>query len=160
MTADGITITVASGGDDLAAVIALMRAYAASLPVDLGYQNFEAEMAAMPGKYAPPKGVLLLARNKSRSPIGCVALRPMDDAGRCEMKRLYVAPEGRGIGLGRRLVEALIAEARRIGYREICLDTLPHMDEAMGLYGRLGFTAIPPYYGPAPEGTRFMGRLL
>ncbi len=146
--------------EDLDRVAGLFRRYAASLPVDLGYQNFEAELAGLPGKYAPPQGVLLLARDAIGDPIGCVALRPMDEPGRCEMKRLYIAREGRGRGLGRRLVEALMQEARRIGYREICLDTLPHMDEAMGLYEKLGFTPIQPYYGPAPAGTRFLGRTL
>lgn len=159
-TNGNIAISTVAAGDDLVAVVGLMRAYAASLPVDLGYQNFEAEMAAMPGKYAPPKGVLLLARDADGVPIGCVALRPMDEAGRCEMKRLYIAPEGRGRGLGRMLVEALMSEARRIGYREICLDTLPHMGEAMALYATLGFAPIAPYYGPAPAGTRFLGRML
>lgn len=154
------SISAVRSREDLDAVIALMRAYAASLPVDLGYQNFDAEMADMPGKYAAPTGVLLLARDGGGRPIGCVALRPMDEPGRCEMKRLYIAPAGRGLGLGRRLVEALMIEARRIGYREICLDTLPHMDDAMGLYAKLGFAAIPPYYGPAPDGTRFLGRML
>lgn len=146
--------------EDLEAVVGLFRQYAASLPVDLGYQNFEVELAGMPGKYAPPKGALLLARTGTGKAAGCVALRPMEAAGRCEMKRLYVTPDGRGAGLGRRLVETLMSEARRIGYREICLDTLPHMDEAIGLYGKLGFAPIPAYYGPAPEGTRFLGRLL
>lgn len=160
MTEPVARIEAVCGGEDLAAVIALMRAYARSLPVDLGYQNFEAEMAAMPGKYAPPAGVLLLARNADALPIGCVALRPLDDAGRCEMKRLYIAPEGRGQGLGRMLVEGLMIEARRIGYREICLDTLPHMGEAMALYATLGFAPIATYYGPAPQGTRFLGRML
>lgn len=157
---DLAAIDLVRNPDDLVAVIALMRAYASSLPVDLGYQNFEAEMAAMPGKYAAPMGALLLARRSDGLPIGCVALRPMHEPGRCEMKRLYIAPEGRGQGLGRRLVEALMQDARRIGYREICLDTLPHMADAMGLYAKLGFAAIPPYYGPAPTGTRFLGRML
>src|ERR1700733_6356013 len=88
--------------EDLEATKALFNAYAASLGINLSYQNFVAEMAAMPGKYAPPKGELLLARDKVGAAIGCVGLRPLED-GVCEMKRLYVAPEGRGLGLGRAL---------------------------------------------------------
>lgn len=123
---------------DLAAVVTLFRAYAATLDVDLAYQDFEAELAAMPGKYAPPAGELLLARQSDGTPVGCVGLRPLDVAGCCEMKRLYVALEGRGTGLGRLLVETVIAEARRLGYRDMRLDTLPTMHEAQALYTRLG----------------------
>src|SRR6202035_4575987 len=101
-------------------------------------QDFEAEMAAMPGKYAPPAGELLLARDGAGKPVGCVGLRPIEPAGCCEMKRLYVAPEGRGIGLGKALVDALVEVAERIGYREIKLDTLPSMAGAQSLYRKLG----------------------
>lgn len=149
----------AAGPDDLAAIAGLFRAYAASLPVDLGYQDFEAELAALPGKYAPPAGALLIARDGAGAPLGCVALRPMAD-GCCEMKRLYVAPAGRGLGLGRALAEAICAEARRRGYREIRLDTLPTMTEAQGLYARLGFVPTAPYYDTPVAGTRFLARAL
>ena len=149
----------AAGPDDLAAIAGLFRAYAASLPVDLGYQDFEAELAALPGKYAPPAGALLIARDGAGAPLGCVALRPMAD-GCCEMKRLYAAPAGRGLGLGRALAEAICAEARRRGYREIRLDTLPTMTEAQGLYARLGFVPTAPYYDTPVAGTRFLARAL
>jgi GNAT superfamily N-acetyltransferase len=96
---------------DLATTVDLFRAYAASLDVDLAYQNFEAEMAAIPGKYAPPTGELLLARDADGKPVGCVGLRPIEPHGCCEMKRLYVSPEGRGTGLGRKLVDALVRVA-------------------------------------------------
>jgi GNAT superfamily N-acetyltransferase len=125
--------------DDLAAVVRLFRAYASSLDIDLSYQDFEAEMQAMPGKYAPPAGELLLARSSDGTPVGCVGLRPIEPRGCCEMKRLYVAPEGRGAGLGERLVAAVVREAERIGYREMRLDTLPSMSGAMALYRKLGF---------------------
>jgi ribosomal protein S18 acetylase RimI-like enzyme len=144
--------------DDLAAVIVLFRAYAASLDVDLAFQGFEAEMAAMPGKYAPPTGELLLARAAGGEPAGCAALRPLGEAGACEMKRLYVAPAGRGGGLGEALAKALIREAARIGYREMRLDTLPTMTTAMALYRKLGFAPIPPYYDTPVAGTVFMRR--
>lgn len=141
---------------DLAATIALFRAYATSLPIDLGYQNFEAEMARMPGKYAPPSGELLLTRNSEGLAVGCVGLRAFGDRGECEMKRLYVAPEGRGLGLGKALALAVIEIARVRGYRGILLDTLASMAEAQGLYCRLGFAEIPAYYDTPIADTIFM----
>jgi ribosomal protein S18 acetylase RimI-like enzyme len=146
--------------EDLAATVGLFRAYAASLDVDLSYQDFEAEMAAMPGKYAPPAGELLLARAGEGRPVGCGGLRPIEPPGCCEMKRLYVSPEGRGIGLGKGLVEALVEVAKRIGYREMKLDTLPSMVEAQSLYRKLGFEVSQPYYDTPVAGTLFMRRTL
>lgn len=113
-------------------------------------------MAAMPGKYAPPSGALLLARDSSGIPVGCVGLRPIEPRGCCEMKRLYVAPQGRGFGLGEKLVGAVIEEAKRIGYREMRLDTLPSMTVAIALYTKLGFEPIAPYYETPVVGTHFM----
>jgi len=143
-------------GENLAAAATLFRAYAGALDVDLAYQDFAAELAALPGKYAPPKGALLLARKADGAAAGCVALRPLAEDGICEMKRLYIAPEGRGAGLGRRLVEAIVAEARRIGYREMRLDTLPTMTEAIALYRSLGFEPTPAYYDCPIAGTLFL----
>lgn len=142
--------------EDMAATIALFRAYAASLDIDLCFQGFEEELAAMPGKYAPPAGELLLARNAAGEPAGCIALRPLAEPGLCEMKRLYVATAGRGLGLGRRLAEAIVGEARRIGYRQIVLDTLPSMVEARALYASLGFEETTPYYATPLKGTLFL----
>lgn len=145
---------------EIAATVALFRAYAASLAVDLSYQNFEAELAAMPGAYAPPAGELILARSPDGTDLGCVAVRPLRPDGCCEMKRLYVTPEGRGQGLGRRLVEAAILRAGQIGYREMRLDTLPSMTEAIALYRRCGFEVGEPYYDTPVAGTLFMRRVL
>jgi GNAT superfamily N-acetyltransferase len=145
---------------DLAAVVALFRAYADSLGIDLDYQDFATELATMPGKYAPPAGELLLARDLRGAPLGCVALRPLTAEGCCEMKRLYVLPSGRGAGLGKALVDAILQKAARIGYREIRLDTLPDMAEAMALYRQAGFAAVDPYYDTPVAGTRFLGRSL
>ena len=142
--------------DDLAAAIGLIRADAATLEIDLAYQGFEAELQAMPGAYAPPRGALLLARPCHGTPMGCVGLRPITADGRAEMKRLFVAEEARGCGLGQRLALAAIAAAERIGYREIVLDTLPSMTGAQALYRRLGFEVIDPYYETPIEGTIFM----
>ncbi|MDC0667143.1 GNAT family N-acetyltransferase [Nannocystis radixulma] len=150
------TISPASGPPDITAVAQLFAAYAASLGVDLGYQDFETELASLPGKYAPPSGALLLARDATRMPVGCVALRPLADAGACEMKRLYVAPEGRGLGLGKALLAAIIGEARRIGYREIRLDALPTMTAAQALYRAHGFEPMAPYYDTPVAGTAFL----
>jgi len=145
--------------EDLAATADLFRAYEASIETDLCFQGFAEELATLPGKYAPPKGALLLARNGGGRPVGCVALRPAEgDA--CEMKRLYVAPEGRGLGLGRALAEAAIAEARRIGYRRMQLDTLPAMAPAQALYRELGFEPAPAYYETPISGTIFMSLAL
>ena len=143
--------------DDLAATAALFQAYAASLPVDLGYQDFASELAALPGKYAPPHGELLLARDGDGAPLGCVGLRPLAAEGCCEMKRLYLTPAARGLGLGRALTDAVIAAARRLGYRELRLDTLPTMTTAIGLYEQMGFRRIAAYYAPVPAGTIFLG---
>jgi GNAT superfamily N-acetyltransferase len=144
---------------DLKAAIALFEAYAAALGIDLSYQDFAGEMAAMPGKYGPPLGELLLARHVDGAPLGCVGLRPLTES-ICEMKRLYVAPAARGLGLGKALVTSVIEQAGRIGYREMRLDTLPTMTSAIGLYRAFGFEPIPPYYHTPVEGTIFLARQL
>ena len=154
------TLAPALAPADLDAVRALFRAYAASLPVDLGYQGFEDELAALPGVYASPEGLLLLARAPDGSPLGCGAFRAMKAGEGCEMKRVYIAPAARGLGLGIAMVEALMAQARLAGYRTIALDTLPSMIEAHRLYAKLGFTPIAPYYDTPIDGTVFLGRAL
>jgi ribosomal protein S18 acetylase RimI-like enzyme len=146
-----------AGAADLDDVRTLFRAYAGSLSVDLAYQNFAAELAGLPGDYAPPRGALLLARDRAGQALGCVALRPMAEPACAEIKRLYVAPAGRGGGLGRALAVAVIDEARRLGYRQARLDTLPDMTAAIGLYRSLGFAAIAPYYATPVAGTLFLG---
>jgi ribosomal protein S18 acetylase RimI-like enzyme len=143
---------------DLDATVALFRAYAAALPIDLAYQGFEAELAALPGPYAAPTGELLLARNDSGAAVGCVGLRRLGPSGVCEMKRLYVDPAARGAGLGEALVAAIIAAAERLGYREMRLDTLPSMAGALALYRRAGFAPTAPYYDTPVAGTLFMRR--
>jgi ribosomal protein S18 acetylase RimI-like enzyme len=135
--------------DDLDVTRTLFRGYAASLTTDLCFQNFQAELAGLPGKYAPPQGRLLLAWSGGE-PVGCIAMRPLE-GGDCEMKRLWVRPHMRGASLGRRLVERICQEARAAGYARICLDTLPNMSEAIRLYTAMGFQPIEPYvYNPVP----------
>lgn len=157
----GVPFTIApvASAADLDAARALFQAYAASLPVDLAYQGFATELATLPGKYGPPGGALLIAWNRGGEPLGCVGLRLLAD-GVCEMKRLYVDPAARGSGLGRALMAAVLAEAAKLGYREIRLDTLPTMSAAIAMYRRAGFEAVAPYYDGAPEGTLFLGRRL
>ena len=127
--------------DDLEATVNLFYTYVKSLGVDLTFQDFENEMATMPGKYVPPAGELLLARSSQGEPIGCVALRALGPAGSrcCEMKRLYTLPRVRGVGVGKALVLAILDVARYLQYDEIKLDTLPSMKSAIGLYKKLGF---------------------
>jgi ribosomal protein S18 acetylase RimI-like enzyme len=145
---------------DISDTARMFEAYAASLDVDLAYQGFAAELAGLPGLYAPPAGALLLARGLGGAALGCVALRPMAADGCCEMKRLFVAPAGRGLGLGRALLDAVLGAAARLGYREMRLDTLPTMDAAIALYQSAGFRDIAPYYATPVAGTLFLARPL
>lgn len=140
--------------DDLAAIREMLYEYRDWLQVDLCFQSFDAEVQALPWQYAPPAGALLIARAAGR-PVGMIALRPAAD-GRCEMKRLYVRAEARGSGLGRQLVDGIIAAARARGYREMILDTLPVMQSAQRLYEEVGFLDIEPYYASPIAGTRYM----
>ena len=154
--AQKFSITLAESKGDIDAARGLFELYAASLPVDLGYQGFPDELAMLPGQYAGPCGRLLLARNLSGLPVGCVALRPLSEPGDCEMKRLFVLASTRGWGLGRALVLRLIREAAQLGYDRLRLDTLDSLTEASALYESLAFARIPAYYAPVPAGTSFM----
>lgn len=143
---------------DLPAIREMLHEYADWLKVDLCFQNFDVEVAGLPGDYAPPSGALLIARIDGQ-PAGMVALRKKDDE-RCEMKRLFVRSSARGLRLGRRLAERIIAEGQARGYREMVLDTLPVMQDAQRLYVALGFSDIEPYYLSPISGTRFMSLTL
>lgn len=150
------TVRQATSAADLDAVRTLFREYAAEFRPVPGFrealclQGFEAELAALPGVYAPPAGALLLAFVEDE-PAGCVAFKRLGD-GVCEMKRLYVRPARRGSGAGRRLVETVAGEARRAGYRRMRLDTVPDFESATRLYRSCGFRDIPAYGGhPAPH---------
>ena len=163
---------------ELDAVRAIFRDYAASLGIDLGFQNFDHELASLPGEYAEPRGALLLAvvdvgevavpvaaeplaraQGRLAHVAGCCALRPLDTAdypNAAEMKRLYVRPQFRGVGLGRQLAEAILDAARGAGYACVLLDTLDDMESARALYEDLGFAEVPPYYHNPIAGSHYL----
>ncbi|TMQ66239.1 MAG: GNAT family N-acetyltransferase [Candidatus Eisenbacteria bacterium] len=153
-----VEISAAESKSDWATARGLFEEYAASLGFDLSFQDFDREVASLPGDYSSPRGVILLALDGSAA-AGCVALRPL--AGEtCEMKRLYVRPSHRGTGLGKRLADAILAEARARGYRYMRLDTVPGMEAAIALYRALGFRDIDPYRANPIPGAIFMEREL
>jgi len=141
-------------GGDVEQARRLFVEYQAALGVDLCFQGFAEELATLPGNYSRPGGCLLLAVDGATI-LGGIGLRALQGSD-CEMKRLYVRPEGRGRGLGRMLAEAVIGEAREAGYDRIVLDTLPGMKEAQALYRSLGFREIAPYYPNPIEGVAYM----
>jgi putative acetyltransferase len=133
----------------------LFLEYAQSLGFSLCFQNFDKELARLPGDYAPPEGRLLLAEYEGKL-AGCVALHKLEDD-ICEMKRLYLRPQFRGKGLGRVLADRILAEARQIGYRRMRLDTVePVMKDAVAMYRRIGFREIAPYRSNPNPGTLYM----
>jgi len=144
--------------DHIEIVRELLREYERALGVDLCFQGFATELETLPGNYAPPSGRLLIAWHAGHA-VGCVALQRVD-AQRGEMKRLYVRPAARGLGLGRTLVERVLDDARVIGYKRVVLDTLPTMIEAQRLYEQFGFVDIEPYRANPIVGTRYLGKSL
>jgi ribosomal protein S18 acetylase RimI-like enzyme len=150
-----------AAADEMGTVATLFREYAAALGVDLSYQGFEAELAALPGHYVPPAGSLLLAFSAAGAPVGCVGVRPFPaEPGTCEMKRLHISLGARNGGLGRALAEAALEAATRAGYTQMRLDTLPEMIVAQALYRRLGFETTSAYYATPVPGTIFMRKNL
>jgi putative acetyltransferase len=144
--------------EELEAVRAIFQEYAGSLGVDLCFQQFDEEMATLPGEYAPPRGALFLASVDGEI-AGCCALRPLDTAdypNAAEMKRLYVRKPFRNFGLGRQLAEATLDAAREAGYASVLLDTLDEMETARALYEELGFQEIPPYYHNPIPGAHYL----
>lgn len=143
---------------ELAAVRAIFQEYADSLGVDLCFQQFDEELASLPGEYSPPRGALFLA-SVDGEVAGCCALRPLDTAdypNAAEMKRLYVRKPFRNFGLGRQLAEATLDAAREAGYASVLLDTLDEMETARALYEELGFREIPPYYHNPIPGAHYL----
>ena len=152
-------IKQAANEDHIADARALFREYEAWLGMSLCFQKFEEEVASLPGKYAPPGGRLYVAYDGG-SPVGCIALRGLEP-GICEMKRLYLRDAARGKGVGVRLIERVIADARAIGYEKMRLDTFPpKMGKAVGLYEAHGFYEIPAYYDNPHGGVLYMEKTL
>ncbi|MBX3287770.1 MAG: GNAT family N-acetyltransferase [Acidobacteria bacterium] len=150
-----VSIRQALTADDIVVAASLFREYAEWLGFDLCFQGFDRELAELPGKYAEPEGRLYLAYLDGE-PVGCVGLRPLED-NICEMKRLYLRSEARGSGLGRKLIERLISDAREIGYMAMRLDTYPpKMAAAVKLYYEYGFREIEPYYENPHSGVLYM----
>jgi len=151
----GLTLAQAESRAQIAHARALFLEYAESLGFSLCFQNFELELARLPGDYAPPEGRLLLAEYEGDL-AGCVALHKLEP-GICEMKRLYLRPQFRGKGLGRALAEVIIAEARHIGYQRMRLDTVePVMKDAVAMYRKIGFREIAPYCTNPIAGVLYM----
>ncbi len=153
-----IQLVISTSADDLAATSGVFREYAISLGFDLCFQDFEGEIANLPGDYATPRGALLLA-HVDGAIAGCCALRPLDSSdyvNAAEMKRLYVRPAFRGLGLGRQLAEAILDAARMSGYDSVLLDTLNDMEIARAMYEELGFKEIPPYYHNPLAGAHYL----
>ena len=158
MTPSCVTLTSASSPEDLAIVRALLTEYAEALGLDLFFQDFDTELATLPGAYAPPRGGLLLALVDG-TVAGCCALRPLDAvdySNAAEIKRLYVRKAFRGFGLGRQLTEGILDVARQAGYACVLLDTLDDMESARALYTDLGFQEIPPYYHNPMAGANYL----
>ncbi|KAE8450885.1 hypothetical protein EG329_005325 [Mollisiaceae sp. DMI_Dod_QoI] len=168
-----ITIRTPNYPSDIPAIRELFTAYAISLGIDLSFQDFEKELASLPGKYAAPNGALLLAflnENTDGEAVGCIAVRSLSSLSYssanehlpkvCEMKRLYCTPAARGLGTGRALAERIIELAEKLGYDEMRLDTLPSMEGARKLYHSLGFVEIEAYYDTPLAGTIFLSKKL
>jgi ribosomal protein S18 acetylase RimI-like enzyme len=153
-------LSKARTAEEIAAVATLFREYADWLGIDLSFQDFESELTTLPGKYAPPFGELLLARSVDGDSLGCVGVRPLGGSEVCEMKRLYVRPQARSLGIGRALVAAILSVAKDLGYAEMKLDTLSSMKEAIALYKEFGFARIPAYYDNPVQGVVYLGKQL
>jgi putative acetyltransferase len=158
MASPEITLIIPSSAQEWQATHEILRDYQASLDVSLDFQHFEAELADLPGAYAPPTGVMLLALIDG-AVAGCGGFRNLpdaDDANACEMKRLFVRPVFRRFGLGRLLALDLIDRALVAGYSAVLLDTLDEMEAARGLYASLGFEEVPPFYFNPLPGARYL----
>lgn len=154
-----LRLDIAIGAADLELARTLFREYAATLGFALDFQGFEEELAGLPGEYAEPRGTIVLAR-VDEAVAGCVALRALPETGACEMKRMYVRPAFQRQGLGRRLGERILADARARGYRIMRLDTIDSMTPAIALYRDLGFRTIPAYrYNPLAGALYFEAEL-
>ncbi len=161
MILDDFDIQVARSAEDIGVAGDMFREYQEWLGVDLCFQNFENELSTLPGKYAPPRGEIFIARQNGHV-AGVVALRPvgLNEPGRSEMKRLYVREAFRGQGLGRMLAKIVVSFAKEAGYQVIVLDTLPHLKSAIKIYASMGFDETAPYYENPLLGVVYMEKIL
>lgn len=156
---EDISYKCAVDAQDVEDVRRLFNAYKDWLGLDLTFQGFDKEVNSLPGQYGRPHGAIVLARRASGTAVGCVALRPCSiGVETCEMKRLYVSPDGRRLGMGRRLIEEIVRIAVEAGYRRMCLDTLSHMHGAISLYRQTGFVQIDSYYDTPLRDTMFFAK--
>ncbi len=155
-----VVIQPVRGDADLDAAGQLIREYVDWLGIDLSFQDFDAEIADLSAKYAPPTGELFLARREDGQFLGCAGVTSFSRPSACELKRLYVRDAPRGTGTGRALAAAAIVAAVSLGYREMLLDTLSTMSSAIGIYRALGFETIPPYYDNPVQGAVFFAKPL
>jgi ribosomal protein S18 acetylase RimI-like enzyme len=155
-----VRIKVMRTRQDFADVGTFFREYAQWLRIDGNFPDLEVEIANLPGQYASPSGEVFLAADHSGTAVGCVAVRPLEESGRCEMKRLYVRQAGRSRGAGRALADAAVAFASVARYHEMLLDTLPSMKSAISIYRALGFEEVEPYYASPGPGALYFRKLL
>lgn len=158
MNKPSVEFSTPTTGSEIEEVRAIFQEYAKSIKVDLCFQNFDRELATLPGEYVEPRGALLMARVSGQL-VGCCALRPLDNVdypNACEMKRLYVRRAFRKQGIGRQLVEAILDCARQANYDCVLLDTLSDMESARALYQDLHFEEIPPFYHNPIEGAHYL----
>ncbi len=149
----------ANSVEDYQLAVGLFKEYAAQLGVDLEFQNFSSELEKMELHYTRPKGVLIIAYNEKYLPIGCFGIRNFENT-TCELKRMYLRKEARGLGIGKLLLEKSISIGKELGYKSMRLDTLPTMQAAIGLYKKMGFYEIAPYrYNPI-KGTKYFEIIL
>ncbi len=161
MSSDDFDIHVARSAEDMVIAGKMFREYQEWLGVDLCFQDFEHELATLPGKYTPPRGEIFIARQNDQI-AGVVAVRPVDlpEARRSEMKRLYVRDAFRGQGLGRKLANLVVSFVKDAGYQVMVLDTLPHLEAAIKMYASMGFDETAPYYENPLPGVVYMEKIL
>lgn len=153
---DSYPLSAARSAFDLETARELLVEYKASLAADQECHDIDGELPSLPGLYAEPAGIIVLAHGLFGEAVGCAALRPLEQAGDCEIKHLYVRPRARGGALGRRLAFAVMAHARRQGYARMLVDTRPEMQAAQALYRDLGFGPAEPYHDSPVRGTVFL----
>lgn len=149
-----VELTEGKSDEDFKTAIQLFKEYAAQIGVDLEFQNFTNEIQNIEIQYSRPKGIIFIARNDKNLPLGCFGIRALEGS-ICELKRMFLKKEARGLGLGKQMLEKAIETAKELGYQKMRLDTLPTMNAAIGLYKKIGFYEIEPYRFNPIQGTKY-----